>query len=322
MDRITVPGSDLSLSRLVLGTMTFGDAVDRDGVATMLDIAEDAGITMLDTANVYAGGRSEEIIGALLAGRRDRFTIASKVGMPHPDARDAAPLSPEGIRRCVRGSLERLRTDYLDVYYLHHPDRQTPIEHTVEVLTDLVAEGTVRHVGVSNFAAWQLAELRSVDPKVAPVLSQPLYNLISRRIEEEYLEFAAHAELTNVVYNPLAGGLLTGKHRFDQAPESGRFGNSKMGATYRERYWDRQLFDAIAELTDVARVAGLSLPELAFRWLVSHPGVGAVLVGSSTPAHLESNVEHAAGGPLPDEVMARCDDVWHRLRGPAPSYNR
>jgi aryl-alcohol dehydrogenase-like predicted oxidoreductase len=322
MDRITVPGNDLSLSRLVLGTMTFGDAVDRDGAATMLDIAEDAGITMLDTANVYAGGRSEEIIGALLAGRRERFTIASKVGMPHPDARDAAPLSPEGIRRCVRGSLERLRTDYLDVYYLHQPDRQTPIEQTVEVLTDLVSEGTVRHVGVSNFAAWQLAELRSVGPKVAPVLSQPLYNLISRRIEEEYLEFAAHTELTNVVYNPLAGGLLTGKHRFDQAPESGRFGDSKMGAMYRERYWDRQLFDAIAELADVAREAGLSLPELAFRWLLTRPGVGAVLVGSSTRAHLESNVEHAAGGPLPDNVMARCDDVWHRLRGPAPSYNR
>jgi aryl-alcohol dehydrogenase-like predicted oxidoreductase len=325
MDRITVPGSDLSVSRLVLGTMTFGAPVSQGDAASMLDLAEEAGITMLDTANGYAGGRSEEIIGALLAGRRERFTVASKVGIANPDAQGAAPLSPEAIERCVHASLRRLRTDYLDVYYLHQPDRQTPIERTLQALGKLVSDGTVRYIGVSNYAAWQIAELRAAAAALsapAPVVSQPLYNLISRRLDDEYLEFSTHAELTNIVYNPLAGGVLTGRHRFDDVPEKGRFGDSAMGVRYRDRYWDRQLFDAVDELARVAAEAGLTLPELSLRWLLTRPGVGAVLVGASTLAHLRSNVESAAGGPLPSEVMARCDEVWQRLRGPAPVYNR
>lgn len=325
MDHVTVTGTDLSISRLVLGTMTFGDPVSRDDAARMLDRAEQSGITMLDTANGYAGGRSEEIIGELLAGRRDRFTLASKVGIPNPDAEGAAALSPEAINRCVHASLRRLRTDYLDVYYLHQPDRRTPIEHTLQALTKLVADGTVRYVGVSNYAAWQIAELRAVAAALSapsPVLSQPLYNLISRRIDDEYLEFSTHVELTNIVYNPLGGGLLTGKHRFQDAPDRGRFGDTALGARYRERYWNRQLFDAVDELARIAAEADITLPELAFRWLFTRPAVHAVLLGASTVAHLEANVRAAAGGPLPVEVMARCDDVWQRLRGPAPGYNR
>lgn len=325
MDRLTVPGSGLTLSRLVLGTMTFGAPVQQEDAARMLDAAEEAGITMLDTANGYAGGRSEEIIGALLAGRRDRFTLASKVGTANPDAQGAAALSPEAIERCVHASLRRLRTDYLDVYYLHQPDRQTPVERTVQALERLVSRGTVRYIGVSNYAAWQIAELRAAAATLsapAPVVSQPLYNLISRRLDEEYLEYSTHAGLTNIVYNPLAGGVLTGKHRFGNTPEQGRFGDSAMGARYRDRYWDRQLFDAVDELARVAAEAGLTLPELSLRWLLTRPGVGAVLVGASTLAHLRSNVQSAAGGPLPPDVMTSCDEVWQRLRGPAPAYNR
>lgn len=325
MDRFTVTGTQLSISRLVLGTMTFGDPVRHDDAATMLDLAEESGITMLDTANGYAGGRSEEIIGALLAGRRDRFTLASKVGIPHPDAEGAAPLSPEAIDRCVHASLRRLRTDYLDVYYLHQPDRQTPFERTLQALAKLVSDGTVRHVGVSNYAAWQIAELRTMASALSappPVLSQPLYNLICRRVDEEYLEFSQYTRLANIVYNPLGGGVLTGRHRFEDAPSPGRFGDTVMGARYRERYWNRQLFEAVDELARIAAEADITLPALAFRWLLTRPAVDAVLVGASTVAHLEANVQAAAGGPLPADVMARCDDVWQRLRGPAPSYNR
>ncbi|MEU6645946.1 aldo/keto reductase [Saccharomonospora sp. NPDC046836] len=321
MEYLEVPGTGMRLSRLVLGTMTFGDAVDRDTAATMLEIAADAGITMLDTANGYAGSACESLLGELLAGRRDRFLIASKVGMPHPDADGAPPLSPEAIRRCVRGSLERLRTDYLDVYYLHQPDRRTPLADTVGALAELVEQGIVRQVGVSNFAAWQIAELRHIGGP-QPLFSQPLYNLISRRVEEEYLEFARHVGLTNIVYNPLGGGLLTGKHRFGETPAGGRFGDSALGEMYRRRYWDAQLFEAVDALGAVAREAGVTLPELALRWLLSRADVGAVLIGSSRVEHLKSNVDAALGGALPAETAQRCDEVWQRLRGPVPAYNR
>ncbi|WP_285495852.1 aldo/keto reductase [Actinomadura sp. NBRC 104425] len=325
METVPVPGTDLELSRLVLGTMTFGDTAGRDTAARMLDVAADAGVTMLDTANGYAGGACEEILGELLATRRDRFLLAGKVGIPHPDAGDAPPLSAEAIRRCLDGSLRRLRTDRLDVYYLHQPDRRTPIEETLDALAEQVAAGKIRYVGVSNFAAWQIAELRAAAAgrgAPVPVLSQPLYNLISRRIEEEYTEFAERAGLVNIVYNPLGGGLLTGRHRFDESPATGRFGDSGLAEMYRRRYWDRRLFEAVEALAEGAAEAGLTLPELAFRWLLSRPAVGAVLVGSSKVEHLEANIAAAQGPPPGADLLELCDAVWERLRGPAPAYNR
>lgn len=318
---IEVPGTDLRLSRLVLGTMTFGDTAGRDATARMLDIAADAGINMIDTANGYAGGVTETLLGELLAGRGDRFLIASKVGIPHPDAQGEPPLSPAAIRRSLEGSLTRLGVDHLGVYYLHQPDRATPIEETLGTLGELVAEGSVRHIGVSNFAAWQIAEMRHLDGPT-PVLSQPLYSLIGRRIDEEYLEFSRYANLTNIVYNPLSGGLLTGRHRFDEIPSGGRFGDSQVADKYRDRYWDEGLFAAVGELARIAEEAGLTLPELALRWPLTREGVGGVLLGASKAEHLQANIDAALGGPLPEGVAERCDEVWGRLRGPVPAYNR
>ncbi|MCU4747986.1 MULTISPECIES: aldo/keto reductase [unclassified Streptomyces] len=314
-------------AELVLGTMTFGDTVDAAGAAAMLDLAEEAGITMLDTANVYAGGACEEILGGLLAGggRRDRFRIASKAGMPHEDAAGAAPLSAGALRRSVEGSLRRLRTDRLDLFYLHQPDRDTEIVETLDALAALAAEGLIREVGVSNYPAWRIAELRAearLRGAPVPAVSQSLYNLIARRVEEEYAEYAASAGISTIVYNPLGGGLLTGRHRFEEPPEHGRFGDSRLAAMYRERYWDRQLFAAVTELTVVADGLGVPLPELALRWLMDRPLVNGVLVGSSTLGHLRANITAAGRGPLPPEALDRIDAVWQTLRGPAPAYHR
>jgi aryl-alcohol dehydrogenase-like predicted oxidoreductase len=305
--------------------MTFGAPVTRDTAAQMLRACGDAGITMLDTANVYAGGAAETMLGGLLAGRRDEFWLASKVGMPSPDAGDDAPLSRRGIRACLDASLRRLGTDYLDVYYLHQPDRSTPAEETLAAIDEQVQAGKIRYLGVSNYAAWQIGELTCTARRAgypAPVISQPLYNLVARRIEAEYAEFAARAGLANIVYNPLGGGLLTGKYRFDRPEASGRFGEQGLGPMYRQRYWREPLFAAVTALQAAASAQGWTLAEAALRWLLSRDLVTSVLLGASSPEHLTANIA-ACQGPAPDaELCARFDAIWAELDGPAPAYNR
>jgi aryl-alcohol dehydrogenase-like predicted oxidoreductase len=320
-----VPGVDVPMSGLVLGTMTFGDTVDADGAARMVDIALEAGITGVDTANGYAGGRTEEMLRPLLAGRRDRVVLASKAGMPHPDAGEASPLSATGLRAAVEGSLRRLGVDHLDLLYLHQPDRSTPVSETLETVAALVVEGKVRALGVSNYAAWQIVRLGTVADEVGaprPVVAQQLHNLLARRLEEEYAEMATSTGLLTMVYNPLGGGLLAGAHRFDEEPRSGRFGDSRLAGMYRTRYWNEQLFDAVAELRRIAEDGGVPLVELALRWLLSRPTTDAVLLGGSRPSQLESNIEYLARGPLPADLVEACDQVGARLRGPMPDYHR
>ena len=317
--------STFALSRLVLGTMTFGDTVDADGARRMLDAALDAGITGVDTANGYAGGASEEILRDLLPGRRDRVVLATKAGIPHPDAEGVGPLSAIGLRKSLQGSLKRLGVDHVDLFYLHQPDRSTPIAETVAELGELIAGGLVSAIGVSNFAAWQIAELnRECDAQGVPrpVAAQQLYNLLARRVEDEYLEFARVTGLLTVVYNPLGGGLLTGRHTFEEKPSEGRFGDSRLAAMYTRRYWDDRLFAAVSALSDVAAGAGIPLTELSLRWLLSQADVDSVLLGGSRVEHLVANVEAASAGPLPADVLAACDEVGAALRGPMPAYNR
>ncbi len=313
------------LSRLVLGTMTFGDTVDVRDAAWMLDAALDSGITAVDTANVYAGGATEEILGGLLATRRERVTLATKAGMPHPDIGDQAPLSAGGLRAALEGSLRRLRVDHVDLFYLHQPDRRTPLAETLGTVAELVTEGKIAALGVSNFAAWQISELNhAADAAGAPrpIVAQQLYNLLARRVEEEYLEFARTSGLLTMVYNPLGGGLLTGRHTFDQTPTSGRFAESYVAKTYKERYWNPQLFAAVTELDTVAKNARIPLAELALRWLLGREDVGAVLLGGSKVQQLRANLAAAAAGPLPADAAAACDTVGATLRGPMPPYNR
>lgn len=312
-------------SGLVLGTMTFGDTVDEATAARMLDTALDAGIRHLDTANAYVGGETETMLARLLSGRRDEVFLASKAGMPHADAGDDALLSPAALRRSVEASLARLGTDRLDLFYLHQPDYSTPLEETLTAVAELAAEGKILALGVSNYAAWQIADVQRVAASVGaptPVVAQQLYNLVARRIEDEYLPFAASHGVRTMVYNPLGGGLLTGRHSFDERPAEGRFGDSRLAAMYTQRYWDATLFEAIDALSSLATDAGLTLIELSLRWLAHHRGVDSLLLGGSKPAQLESNIAAIAAGPLPEDLIAACEAVGVSLRGPMPAYNR
>ncbi|GAA0527492.1 aldo/keto reductase [Saccharopolyspora thermophila] len=324
-DPLTLPGVPVPMSRLVLGTMTFGDTVDEAGAARILDAALDAGITGVDTANAYAGGATEEILARLLRDRRDRVVLATKAGMPHPDAGEHPLLSARGMRAALEGSLRRLGVDHVDLFYLHQPDRSTPIAETLTAVAELAAEGKIRALGVSNYAAWQISEITHVAAEVGaprPVVAQQLYNLLARRVEEEYLEYARTTGLSTMVYNPLGGGLLTGRHSFEQDPGPGRFGDSRLAAMYRQRYWDERLFQAVGQLTGIARDAGIPLAELSLRWLLGRDGVDSLLLGGSRVEHLEANIAAAGRGPLPADVVAACDEVGARLRGPMPAYNR
>ncbi|MFB4274536.1 aldo/keto reductase [Nonomuraea sp. MTCD27] len=325
MNSLCLAGIDVPLSRLVLGTMTFGDTVDASGAAHLLDLALEAGVTGVDTANAYADGVTEEIVGGLLAGRRDRIVLATKAGMPHPDHGDHAPLSAAGLRAGLEGSLRRLKVEHVDLFYLHQPDRRTPLRETLATVADLTTEGKIRAFGVSNFAAWQIVEINHVAEEVGaprPVIAQQLYNLLARRLEEEYCEFARTSGLVTMVYNPLAGGLLTGRHRLSETPSTGRFGDSKLAGMYRQRYWAPELFEATAELAELADASGIDLVQLSLRWLLGREEVDALLLGASREEHLRANLAAAQAGSLPSDVLDACDAVGARLRGPMPPYNR
>ncbi len=325
MEYRTPQGTDLRVPRLVLGTMTFGAQVDRATAAAMVGRCRDVGITMFDTANSYGNGAAERMLGEVVAPFRGEVLIASKVFNRMGDGPDDRGLRWPAIEKALDATLRRLGTDHLDLYYLHAPDREAPLEETLEAMSAAVAAGKVRHVGMSNYAAWQLAEaacLTQRNGRPAVRISQPLYNLLSRRIEEEYAEYAERSALHDIVYNPLAGGLLSGKHTDRARPEAGGRFAAELGPMYRDRYWNEPQFAAVEALRTIAADAGLTLVELAFRWLLGRPLVDSILLGASRLEQLEANLAAADGAPLDGDVLAACDGVWASLRGAAPSYNR
>jgi aryl-alcohol dehydrogenase-like predicted oxidoreductase len=316
-------GTDLTFGPVVLGTMTFGTQLDERESAEVIDAARELGITMFDCANSYGGGRSEEILGRIVGPFRDQVQVVTKVGGRRSVDGDGPRLDRDSVLRGCDDSLERLGVDHIDIYYLHMPDERTPIAETLGACHELIEAGKVRHLGLSNYAAWQITDAvhlsdRNGWPGVHAL--QPMYNLLARRLEEEYVACTDQLDVSNLVYNPLAGGLLTGKHRFEAGPEEGtRFTRR---ANYMERYWQPELFAAVTQLDDVARSAGMTLIELSLRWLLSRPHVDGVLLGVSSLEHLRANVA-ALDGPAPDEdTLARIDEVWAGLRGAAPGYHR
>jgi aryl-alcohol dehydrogenase-like predicted oxidoreductase len=315
--------TDLKVSRLSFGTMTFGSETDEVAALGMIDRCLEAGINFFDTANVYNQGRAETILGRALAGRRERVILASKVRGKMNDAPDESGLSRAAIHNALDASLRRLATDYLDVYYLHLPDYHVPIEETLAAMDEVVRGGKVRYPAVSNYAAWQVAEIHSIAEKNGyqpPYISQPMYNLLARGIEEEYLPFCKRFGVAVVPYNPLAGGLLTGKHSRQRGPLSGtRFDGNRL---YQGRYWHDDYFAAVEELTGIARQAGKTLVELSFQWLLAQPQVDSIILGASRLEQLEENLKACETSRLDEATLARCDALWKRLRGITPKYNR
>jgi len=322
MQYTTFGKSGLKVSRACLGTMTFGGQADEDECYKLFRVAMDAGINFYDTADVYNRGRAEEILGALIKGMRDDLVIATKVFNPMGEKVNQRGLSRKWILRECEASLRRLQTDYVDLYQLHQPDYETPLEETLMAMDQLVREGKVRYVGCSNYAAWQVVQMLWICDRrdLAPVVSvQPMFNLLARGVEQELLPMCRQFGLATMVYNPLAGGMLTGKHVQGQPPAKGtRFDDNKM---YLDRYWCDANFAAVAELQQIAHKAGKSLVELSLQWLLAHPDVTCVILGASRSAQLEENLK-ALEGEINDEVRAGCDAVWAKLAGVAPKYNR
>jgi aryl-alcohol dehydrogenase-like predicted oxidoreductase len=218
--------------------------------------------------------------------------------------------------------LRRLRTDYLDLYYLHLPDPSVPIEESLDAMNEVVKQGKVRHLASSNYSAWQITEMCWIAERKgyqAPWAAQPMYNLIARGIEQEYLPMCKHFGVSNIIYNPLAGGLLTGKHKREAPIPGTRFDKNKM---YLDRYWHPADFDAVDQLSQIAQKAGRSLLSMSLNWLYHHTTIDCIILGASRSEHLEQNLAALDDGPLAAETVEACDQVWTELRGPSPKYNR
>jgi aryl-alcohol dehydrogenase-like predicted oxidoreductase len=322
MQTRTLATTELTVSRACFGTMTFGTQVDESAAQKMIDYCFDHGINFLDTANVYNRGESEKILGKCLKGRRTKVILASKVRGKMGDRPDEAGLSHRAIMKAIDQSLQRLQTDYLDIYYLHQPDYDVPIEESLKAMELLVQAGKVRYPASSNYSGWQVAEMLWIADKQKrkPAwITQPMYNLLARGIEQEYLPMTRHFGVSTCVYNPLAGGMLTGKQKRDAPAAGTRFDNNQM---YLDRYWHPAYFDAVDELKKVADAAGRSVVSLALNWLVHHTPTDCVILGASKLEHLDGNVQAMSEGPLSAETLAACDRVWENLRGVTPKYNR
>jgi len=317
------------VSRLCLGTMTFGLQCDEPTSVAILDRAADGGIDFLDSSDAYplggdlpTRGVTEEILGRWLRGKRDRFIVATKCFAPTGPAPFDAGNSRKHILDAVDASLRRLQTDYIDLYQLHGYDSETPIDETLGALDDLVHQGKVRYIGCSNFLTYQLVRAvgRTETLRLARLdCVQPRYNLLFRQIEREMLPFCSEEGIGVIPYNPIAGGLLSGKHsRADPPPDSSRFTLGNAGRMYQERYWHDHEFDTVEALRELAKEAGVNLVTLSVAWVMANQAVTAPIIGASSPGQLDHSLA-AAEYTLDDDLQGKLDDLTHEYRlGDAP----
>ena len=324
MDHARLGRTGLQVSRLCLGTMTFGLQSDEATAAAILDRAAEGGIDFLDTSDAYplggdltTRGVTEEILGRWLHGKRDRFIVATKCFAPTGPAPFDGGNSRKHILAAVDASLRRLQTDYIDLYQLHGYDRATPIDETLGALDDLVHAGKVRYVGCSNFMTYQLVRAigRSETLRLARFDSvQPRYNLLFRQIEREMLPFCQEEGVGVIPYNPIAGGLLSGKHsRTAPPPEGTRFTLGSAAQNYQDRYWHDREFDTVEALRKLAGQAGVSLVTLSVAWVLANQAITAPIIGASRPEQLDASLA-AVGFALDDDLKAQLDDLTYEYR--------
>ena len=345
----------LKVSSFCLGTMTFGRPVEEKEAITIIHAAIDAGVNFIDTADMYANGITEEIVAKAIEGKRDSLVLASKGGhirkldekfgepldcgpvdlaRPNPfHSWPAGPgvghndmgLSRKHIMQAVEGSLRRLKTDYLDLYYAHMPDYATPLDETVRAMDDLVRQGKVRYLGCSNFRAFQLSKALWISDKLNLArwdCIQPPYNLLARDVEYELLPLCEDEGVGVCVFSPMAAGFLSGKYKKDAKPlEGARFSLSHLGFRYNQGYWDDANFAAVERLADISAEIGIRLPELALSWVLSNKTITSIVCGATTVEHLQQNIQ-AVDITLSRDVLDACDAVWHSLRPPRLFYGR
>jgi aryl-alcohol dehydrogenase-like predicted oxidoreductase len=319
----------LKVTEICLGTMTFGHQCDERTSVAILDKAADRGVTFLDTADVYpvppspeTAGRSEEIIGRWLRGKREKFVLASKCRMRVGQGPNDEGLSRKHILKAAEDSLRRLQTDYLDLYQSHSPDPETPQEETLDAFDSLVRQGKVRYIGCSNYPAWQIALALGISERhnwARFDCVQPRYNLLYREIETEHVPLCRDQGLGVIAYNPLAGGLLSGKYQSKEPPPSGtRFSLGKTGELYRERYWQQAQFEAVDNLRTFFQGRGKSLVQVAIAWVLGQPGITSAIVGASRPEQLDDSLA-AVDLALDDEEREVCNLAWFSLPRPMKS---
>lgn len=314
----------LRVSEICLGTMTFGHQCDEAVSFAIMDRAAEQGVTFIDTADVYpvppsadTAGSTEEIVGSWLQGQRDKFVLATKCRLRVGNGPNDEGLSRRHVLKAAEDSLRRLKTDYIDLYQAHAPDPETPLEETLRAFDDLVHQGKVRYIGLSNYPAWQVALALGLSDRydlARCVCVQPRYNLLYREIESELLPLCRDQGLGVIAYNPLAGGLLTGKYRGTQEPVEGtRFAlGGKTGELYRQRYWHQAQFEAIDRLTQFCDRRGKSLLQVAIAWVLAQPGITCAIVGASKPDQLNDSLASVAL-TLDAEELDACNEAWFTL---------
>ena len=319
METVSLGRSGLRVSRLCLGTMVFGSQCDAAAAFAIMDTAETLGIDFLDVADVYpvpvgpaTWGRTEEIVGRWLRGRRERFVVATKcANRVGPGPNDQGGSRKHVIEACER-SLRRLQTDRIDLYYLHHADLGAPMEETLEALDRLVQDGKVLYLGVSNFEAWQLglAMTTIAERRLSRITAvQPRYNLLHRPAERDLFPLARAAGIGVVPYNPLAAGMLAGRYRRGEAaPEGSRFARGDYGRMYQGRYWSDAMFDVAETVEDVSRAEGMTPAQVSLAWMLGRDAVTAPIVGASSPAQLRDSAA-ALDRRLTDGARDRLDEV-------------
>src|SRR5947209_5856409 len=313
----------LNVSEICLGTMTFGNQCDEPTSRAIMDKAFAAGITFFDTADAYplgatleTVGRTEEYIGRWLKGRREQIVLATKFFGKMGQGPNEKGGSRKHIIQAVEASLRRLQTEYIDLYQMHFPDAETPLDETLHALDDLVHSGKVLYIGCSNYPAWLLTKALWTSEKLALArfdCVQPRYNLLFRHIEAELIPLALDQGVGVISYNPLAGGLLTGRYQPGQAPAEGsRFTVQNAGKLYQARYWQEPQMQAVEELKAFCQEHHIDIAQLAIAWVLSQPAITSAIVGASKPEHLDQTLP-AVDLVLDEQMRAVCDDIWYRL---------
>lgn len=322
MQYVRLTGTGLDVSKMCVGAMMFGGQMSEKDAIEAVQYAISEGVNFYDTANVYTDGNSEEILGKAVKGKRDKVILATKVGMSYDNIINNSGLSRAQIITQVEKSLKRLDTDYIDIYYMHKPDLKTPVDETLYAMDMLVRSGKVRYVGASNYAAWQICQLyyeSKYMSTVRPVVTQMVYNMITRGIEQELIPFLKEYKIGLVVYNPIAAGFLTDKYAGKKQLENTRFVNDKK---YADRYWNEDNLWAWDELKKIADISDNSMLELAMRWLYSTSNVDSIITGFSKLEQLKQNIKAIERGVLSADIMDECNKLWLKLSGTRFKYNR
>lgn len=355
MEYRKVGRTGLKVSTFCLGTMMFGRQVDEKESLSIVERALDAGVNFIDTADMYANGVTEQILAKAIQGKRDSLVLASKAGHirklakqygeqtvagpldlarprpfhPWPGGDQVGPndmgLSRKHMLQAVEASLKRLGTDYLDIYYAHMPDHDTPLDETLRAMDDMVRQGKVRYLGCSNFRAFQVSKALWLSDKHNLArwdIVQPPFNLLARDIEYELLPLCLEEGIGVAVFSPMAAGFLSGKYEKGKPPIEGRrFAMSAQGFRYNEKYWTEVDFDAVEQLKRIAEAHGKSLSQFALAWVLNKKGITAIVCGATSVPQLEQNMA-AVGVRLSQEELDACDAVWHAIHPPRLFYGR